>query len=202
MDSDQEREMQSTTIRRAQAGDRAAMNRVLGWLRSEEKSYARRLLRRSRRSRTDVSDVLQHALLRVHRKLPVLTALSTGRLRAYFRRALQNTWWNILRKDRQKKRGGGQGGVSIESGDSSFVRRPGDVRAESPDIPLIRQEEEEEFQFRLSHLPAREREAVAFFRDGVRRAEIALRMNLTVGAVDGLLRRAKEKLQTNCKRCQ
>jgi RNA polymerase sigma-70 factor (ECF subfamily) len=183
-------------LARAQAGDRAALGRLLeqqrGWLRR----IADDLLDPRVRGRLDASDVIQQTCLSVHRQIAHFDGHDPAQFVAWLRQIHEHNVQNANREQLHAARR--HAGKDHPLTDIDIADRI----AETPSRRLSREEEASRLKAVLDTLPADEREALRLrYVDQQSLENSAAAMGLTRDALLWLikrgLRRAREQLESD-----
>ncbi len=150
------------------------------------------------RAKFDSADVIQDALLRVHRNASALEGRSPAERQAYLRKALASAFTDRIRHfDTQVHRAAREHSIEQSLDDSSARLVEVLVATQtSPSQKAVRGEELVRLAIALKALPDRQREAVTLHHlQGLTLEGTAGRMGTSEDAVTGLLRRGLEALR-------
>jgi RNA polymerase sigma-70 factor (ECF subfamily) len=150
------------------------------------------------KGKLDESDIIQQTLLEVHRDLAQFRGTTPGERYAWLRQILARNLQNSLRDYTRAKRDVNRESVPDPAVEASSVRLGGWLRSSqtTPGTQAVKEEEAARLAVAVSVLPDDQREAVVLRHwHGLPVADIAEEMNLTTGAVSGLLYRGLKVLR-------
>ncbi len=157
------------------------------------------------RGKIDLSGVVQQTLLEAHQKWQEFKDWKDQHKTSWLRRVLTNNLTDEIRKLQTRGREAHQEKSLDEALQNSSMRLQAWLVSEesTPDEILQRQEEALRLAHALERLPEREREAIVLQRwHGWTLAQIAEYLNVTSGAVAGLLHRGLEKLRKDLQQAE
>ena len=187
----------ASVIESAVEGDMAARNQILAACRPLLKLAAFQHCRGAGgQKRFDESDVVQMTCMEAHRALTEFKGRTSAELFSWLNTILQRTVWRLndrhttARRDvRREYQPPGNESLSIVW---KSLQDPG----RGPESRVIAGESAFQVANAIEHLPNHYQSVIrARFIEGLKLREIAVRENLTVGAVAGLLRGALQMLQ-------
>jgi len=182
-------------IERAKTGDEDAFRELLLIQSPQLEAMIQAKLNQSNRAVVDVDDVLQEALVAIHRALPSGDFSDEASFSAWCRRITENRMLDALRQQSRKKRGGDrQRVVENLSQDGRVIDGiPAEITRAS--VRVRREEEAEQVNQAVGELPTAQRQATKLkYQDGRSNQSIALILDKSTQAVEGLLKRAKKQL--------
>jgi RNA polymerase sigma-70 factor (ECF subfamily) len=150
------------------------------------------------RAKFDMEDVVQDALLKVHRNADALTGRSAAERQAYLKKALASVLADQIRRYHSRGRGAGLERSLEAALDDSSARLSQWLAADqtSPSQRASREEQLFRLTRALARLPEDQRQAVQHHHlTKLSLAETARTMNRTEHAVAGLIRRALQALR-------
>ena len=183
-------------VRRARAGDSAALGELLDAHRPYLRLIAERLLDRRVGARLDASDLIQQTCLSVHKRMEEFIGEEGPEFIAWLRQIHERNIQNAMRDHLHAQKRG----VSREAA-SDPEKSPGAERAlsreTSPSQRLLLGESAVALAGALEQIPDDQREAVRLrYIEGRPLTEIALELNRSREAVAGLLKRGLQALRT------
>ena len=187
--------MDAALIERAKSGDEDAFRELLLIQSPQLEAMIQAKLNQSNRAVVDVDDVLQEALVAIHRALPSGDFSDEASFSAWCRRITENRMLDALRQQSRKKRGGDhQRVVENLSQDGRVIDGiPAEITRAS--VRVRREEEAEQVNQAVGELPTAQRQATKLkYQDGRSNQSIALILDKSTQAVEGLLKRAKKQL--------
>lgn len=187
--------MDSALIERAKSGDGEAFRELLLIQSPKLEAMIQAKLNHSNRAVVDVDDVLQEALVAIHRALPTGDFSDEASFNAWCRRITENRMLDAVRQQSRKKRGGDhQRVVEKLSQDGRVIDGiPAEITRAS--VRVRRDEEAQQVNQAIGELPTAQREATKLkYQDGRSNQSIAFILNKSTQAVEGLLKRAKKQL--------
>ena len=187
--------MDAALIERAKTGDEDAFRELLLIQSPQLEAMIQAKLNQSNRAVVDVDDVLQEALVAIHRALPSGDFSDEASFSAWCRRITENRMLDALRQQSRKKRGGDrQRVVENLSQDGRVIDGiPAEITRAS--VRVRREEEAEQVKQAVGELPTAQRQATKLkYQDGRSNQSIALILDKSTQAVEGLLKRAKKQL--------
>lgn len=188
-----------TLIRKAQAGDRMALEQVL-WTHSEElREHIARRMPSWLQSSVAVEDILQKALIEAYLKIDQLRDASPKAVRAWLKTTGEMALLSVIRIERAKKRGGqfDRRQFATDSVTGSLVdlleKLPGDSTTASSIV--ARQEGIAALQVTIAGLPDDQRQAIQLhLLQGKTLEETAVAMDRTPASIRSLIHRGKQNL--------
>jgi RNA polymerase sigma-70 factor (ECF subfamily) len=174
-------------IRRAQSGDRSALNALVQKHEDRAYRYAFRLTRNSE----EAADVVAEAFVRVYSALPNFRGQSTFTTWLY--RILTNCFLDLKKKDK------GRNNLSLDdalSTEESEVNRQIEDPTASPHDQMERSERERRIERAVSRLPEFQRAMMVMYHAELMSYEdIAAALDMPVGTVKSRLNRARLTLR-------
>jgi RNA polymerase sigma-70 factor (ECF subfamily) len=178
-------------LARAAAGDRWAIDAVLGRYRDYLRSIARRRLSVGVQQRIDASDLVQETFLEAHRRAGEVFGQGEPALRTTLAHILRCNLANALRDHLYAQRRSLTKEHALGDGQAAV---PG--RGSSPSMHMARRELAERFLTLLDQLPTDQAEALRMrYFEGLSVQEIALALDRSRLAAAGLLKRGLEQLR-------
>jgi RNA polymerase sigma-70 factor, ECF subfamily len=182
----------SELLRRARAGDRAALGELLENFRGHLRYLAQDLLDDRAAARLDASDLVQQTCLSVHKQIADFQGQDPAQFVAWLRQIHERNIRNAVRDQLHA------GKRAVEREERLADRDVHAVGQSSPSQRVVRNEESERLARAIAQLPADEAEALRRrFLEGQSLAEVAREMRMTKDALVWLMRRAMK----NVKRC-
>ncbi len=183
-------------ITRAKDGDKDAFRELILTEAPAIESFIKSRLSVSNHRVVDVDDVLQETFLSIHRDLSDAHFDSKQSFSNWCIRISENRMLDMVRRSKRKKRGGDMNRLDGDCQDGpGFVDQleGGETKAS---VKLRRLEEADIIREAMAELPSVQRKATEMkYIDGRNNRSIALFLNKSSQAVDGLLKRAKAKLK-------
>jgi RNA polymerase sigma-70 factor (ECF subfamily) len=172
-------------LRQAQAGDRQALEVLLGWLRNKVRPWAQRQIGGDLMRKLDASDIAQEVCIRIHRAFDRLYEDCTlPQLLGLARTVLHNVVADCRRR-RAHREVGGEGLFAGLAADTT----PAEQR-------VLRGEREARLEQAIERLPEQQRRALRLrLRQGLTFQEIGRRMNISLSRARVLFLRAAERLR-------
>lgn len=187
--------MDSALIERAKSGDEEAFRELLLIQSPKLEAMIQAKLNHSNRAVVDVDDVLQEALVAIHRALPTGDFSDEASFNAWRRRITEHRMLDAVRQKSRKKRGGDHQRVIEKLSQNGRVIDciPAEITRAS--VRVRRDEEAQQVNQAIGELPTAQREATKLkYQDGRSNQSIAFMRNRSTQAVEGLLKRAKKQL--------
>ncbi len=191
---------QRSLVARAVQGDKAAIGELLYSSSEEVMQFIDRQMSESLKKKLSVEDILQDTFAGVFRDIGNFENRDDADFMGWIKTIALRRIQDAARHEGRKKRGGGfrQVAAAPAFADESALNLF-DVLAVESDTPLrkaSRQEARTLIHLALSQLPGDYREVLRLqFVEGLDYQGIAERMNKTPGAIQGLVKRAREKLR-------
>lgn len=183
----------------AKKGDRAALSTLLADGAEELERYVGGKIPEGMRSTIAVEDVLQETFVQACRDIQDCRASSLRGFRAWLKGIARNRLRDAVKAERRRKRAGGDGAPARPADkDGSILDLAKVIRAngETPSGRAAQQEAVRAIRIALATLPEDQREAVRRqYLEGNTIGETAAAMGRTLGAVRGLIYRAKQSLR-------
>ena len=143
-----------------------------------------------------VNDVIQETFLSIHRDLQKAEFDSKQSFSSWCIRIAENRMLDLVRRSRRKKRGGKMNRLADSPTDGQGIVDQLAGNETKASVKLRRKEEAEVVREAMEELPTVQRKATGLkYLDGRNNQSIALILNKSTQAVDGLLKRAKTKLR-------
>ncbi|HVC96122.1 MAG TPA: sigma-70 family RNA polymerase sigma factor [Pirellulales bacterium] len=182
---------------RARAGEREALDRLLGLYRNYLRLLARTQIKVVLRGRLDPSDLVQEVLANAFERFDQFKGATEGELTQWLRKILVRQLADQVKGHQSQKRDVRRE-LSLDALDRSVVEAEGILvsRLSSPSSQAARRERSVLLADALEQLPADYREVIILRHlERVEFSEIARRMGRSAGAVRMLWVRALEKLR-------
>jgi RNA polymerase sigma-70 factor (ECF subfamily) len=187
-------------IQRATSGDRAAVGELLYAATDPLTRFITLKLSASLREATSVEDILQETFAVAFRDIGRFQLTPEGSFRGWLRTIALHRIQDAAKECQRKKRGGGQHRIRTpRTSPDDSVLDLFDALAQEHETPLRQASRNEALrimQVALAELPDNYRLAIRLrYMEGLSYEDIAIRVETSVGAVQGLLKRAKQKLR-------
>lgn len=183
-------------IAQAQAGDKDAFRELILAEAPAIEAFIHAQLSAQCQTSIGVDDVVQETFLAIHRDLPKAEFDSQQAFCSWCIRISENRMLDLVRRHKRKKRGGDRKRVSDASTDGPGIVDQLAGRETKASVKLRRKEEAAVVREALAELPTVQRKATELkYLDDRNNQSIALLLNKSTQAVEGLLKRAKAKLR-------
>lgn len=194
---DQKPTRMDDAIAAAKAGDPAAREEILAWLRPKLRQWAEIELSKHLERAIDASSVTQDTLLSVHEKLDEFSRSTAGEFLSWARQALRNDVIDAVRKATAAKRS------VLATNSLDMPRGEGDLRidtidatAESPSFRVRMDERAAALMKAVGELTSEQAEAIRLVHiENVALADAAQRMGKSKAALAKLLQRGMAVLR-------
>jgi RNA polymerase sigma-70 factor, ECF subfamily len=189
-------------IRKAQNGDRIALEQLLLMHLDSLETHVRNHLDRSLQSARDSEDLIQQVLIRAFVKFSSFTGSDQPTFFAWLRAIADHLMTDVARHEHRAKRGGGRNRV-VWSDENSIQALCEFLQATdlTESRKLSNQEAEQAIRLGIAELPEDYRQAIfLFYFEDQTIAQIAAKMSRTDGAVRGILDRARDRLRDTLER--
>ena len=187
MDSDA---VLSELLRRARAGDRAALGELLENFRGHLRFLAQDLLDDRAAGRLDASDLVQQTCLSVHKQIGEFQGQDPAQFAAWLQQIHERNIRNAVRDQLHTRK------RAIDREERLADRDVHAVGQSSPSQRVVRNEESVRLAKAIAQLSPDEQEALRRrFLEGQSLAEVAREMNLTKDALVWLMKRAMKNVK-------
>jgi RNA polymerase sigma-70 factor (ECF subfamily) len=178
-------------LRRARAGEDAALEELLRRYQSELGTWASQQASQGLPGGERPSDVVQESALRAFQKFSTFKGNSEGELLAWLKKVVRSQAVKLVREAKSQKRDD-SGAVPLDTLEAQAVPAP----QRSPSQVTAHQEEWRQLMTRFHQLPDDQRDALSLFHlKDLPVAEVASRMGKTKTAVDSLMQRGLRTLR-------
>lgn len=179
-----------------QSGDEQACRELLLRQADRLERYITERMPQKHQGSFSAEDILQESLFAIHRDLASYSPQSGASFHSWCYRIADNRLLDAIRHAERKKRGGDRKKVegSPDQSEVNFVDGiPGNTT--SPSVRVVRKEKAVALHEAMEDLPENQREALKMrFIENRSQNSIAGRLAVTQAAVEGLLKRGKNKL--------
>jgi RNA polymerase sigma-70 factor (ECF subfamily) len=185
-------------VRRARAGDDAALGELIEHHRPLLVHIAARQIGTRVRERSDAADVVQETALAIHRDFPHFRGVSAAEFLSWARRILDRVISGTIRAHVLTEKRAVTSERSIDASSSSIVALRERLRSpdRSPSQKAVSRQEARRLLKALERLPENQRDAVSMRHlEGWSLTEIAAKMNRSELAVASLIKRGLAQLR-------
>ncbi|MEC8473229.1 MAG: RNA polymerase sigma factor [Planctomycetota bacterium] len=187
--------MDAKLIERAKQGDEEAFRELLLKQIPSLEAMIQAKLNPANRAVVDVDDILQESLVAIHRSLPSGEFEDEVSFNAWCRRITENRLLDAVRQQSRKKRGGDRRRIVDKSSQDERVMDAIPAKGTRASVRVRREEAAQEVNQAIGELPTAQREATKLkYHDGRSNQSIAIILEKSTQAVEGLLKRAKKQL--------
>jgi RNA polymerase sigma factor (sigma-70 family) len=186
-------------VARAASGDESAMTELLRLNYDPVYQHVKSMLRHGWNSIDEACDLVQNTMVEVILDIRNYRPTPDSSILAWMKKIAEHQVLDAIKRRNAKKRGAGRRPRRVtDSAKTSSVRRVWEVlseRIETPSHHAIRVDKIEAVNSQVAALPDDQRKAVQLRMQEMSYAEIAGTMDLSEGAVRGLLRRARQTMK-------